>query len=131
MAEPYFAFLASPWATQEMKDLRADIHQLGALYNLPIWVAECEREDLRPENGFLPFSIVDECMAAIRLARNFIFIADGTYGTALNILDRSLTCSYIEMEIFQAAILQRPVHLICIGEIAPASPLGGLLKILA
>jgi hypothetical protein len=130
MPKPYFAFLASPWATAELKSLRSEIHQMGKAYALPIWVAECEKPHMRPESGLLPFAIVDECMAAIRQARKFIFIADGSFGTALRIVDRSLVCSYIEMEIFQAAIRQLPVHVIRLGEITAESPLARLLEIL-
>ena len=124
----YFAFLASRYAGDEQQSLRRQISELGREVDLPVWVAEVEQPDLA--SGKDQLQVVDVCMAAISKARTLIAVVDGSLGTSLDPYGQTLVASYIEMELFQAALLGKPVYVFGIGRIDDESPTGRLLKIL-
>jgi hypothetical protein len=122
--------LASCHAGDERQGLRHAIKELGDECGLPIWVAEADCPGLLPKSGVDQLQTVDVCMAAISQAQTFIAVLDGSLGTNLDPYGRNLETSYIEMELFHAAFLGKPVHVFGIGRIADQSPAGRLLNIL-
>lgn len=126
----YFAFLASPWSSADIKELRHQVWLFGNQNGFPFWIAEKVMKDLKPDNELTPLEIVDVCMDAVRQSKYFFFVADGSFGTKIRHADQMLTASYIEMELFQAAALEKPVYLFIVGSIIEDSPLGRLLNIL-
>jgi hypothetical protein len=130
-AEPeYFSFLASRYSGDERQNLRRDIKELGDEFGLPIWVAEIDGPDLPARPGVEQLDVVDACMAAISRARTLIAVVDGSLGTSLDPYGGTLVASYVEMELFQAAFLGKPVYVFGVGRIDDDSPTGRLLKIL-
>lgn len=59
-----------------------------------------------------PIEVVDELVKRIREARTFICILGGeNYGSLIDIRQSQSSVSYFEIEIFQAAILKKPVYI--------------------
>lgn len=123
-------FLASTWASPDMKSLRFDIHQLGIVLGRNIWVAECDAPDLKPERGYDPLTIVDRCLDEIELSERFILLLDNNAGSSVALEGQMSDSTYIELEFFQAIMHEKPIHIIIVGNISDDSPCARLLNLL-
>jgi len=62
-------------------------------------------------NGPAPDSdtIIDRCFGGIRDSDLFVFIVTGRHGSGADLLDGRVTASYLELELFAAALLAKPI----------------------
>ena len=109
----YF-FIASTWSNPSMRRLRKDIANIELGGRPVAWVAEIDAPELLPEN-YDPLLIVDKCLDAVELCKELIFIVDSDFGTMISHQGGVSQSSYIELELFQAAMHEKPIYLICIG----------------
>lgn len=114
--------------TYEHTALRRALFDLGQSLGKNLWVAEYSEPTLgsRP-----PLEIVDTLVARVRTARRFLCVLGGErHGTAVRFADHIASVSHLEVEIFQAALLGRPVELFIARGFAPGPRLTALLEIL-
>lgn len=126
----HFGFLCSTFGEDGMPELRREIYVLGENHGLPIWVSEFCDPELRPGEALTDLDIIDGCMDAVRASHRLFLVTTGAFGTSLSHNERHLTSSYVEMELFQGAILERPIHVLVVGDIDTGSRLGQLLRML-
>lgn len=113
-----FAFIASTWASSEMKKLRSDVHHMGQERKRLVWIAEIAAPELRQENGYNQLEIADRCLEEIDRSEHFIMLLDGGIGSHVSVLDRESASTFIELELFQAVMRERAIHLIVIGNLS-------------
>jgi tetratricopeptide (TPR) repeat protein len=128
-----FVFVSS--FTEENESLRSDIFDMGQSLGRYTWV--CENKSCRPDlYGREPLEICDTLMDRVREARLYIAIIGGSrrgereHGTAVMIGDRVSATSHFEIELFQAALLGKPVELFISKGFSPGPRLRALLEIL-
>lgn len=124
-------FLASTWASPDMKSLRNDIYQLGIALGRNIWVAECDAPELKPECGYDPLAIVDRCLDEIECSEHFILLLDNNVGSPVALGNQMSDSTYIELEFFQAIMHEKSIHVIIVGDIPDGSPGARLLELLS
>ncbi len=123
-----FAFLASTWNSGELKQARINASRNSVKDERGrIWVAEIDAEHLRPELVLDQLVIVDACLDAIEAAKNFILVDNGSYGTNLTDGKSVTDTSFLELELFQAVLLNKPIFYIFVGHHMENS---GLYKLL-
>jgi hypothetical protein len=121
------AFLASSWGNASLRALRARIWERHKNDERgQVWVAEKVRPELDPACGTSQLEIADACLDAIEAASEFVLLDTGEYGTQLSYQDAFSEVSFLEMELFQAAILAKPITIYLVGSVAERSPLGKL-----
>lgn len=121
------AFLASSWGNASLRALRARIWERHKNDERgQVWVAEKVRPELDPACGTSQLEIADACLDAIESASEFVLLDTGEYGTQLSYQDAFSEVSFLEMELFQAAILAKPITIYLVGNAAERSPLGQL-----
>ena len=111
------AFLASTWDSATLKQARINARQNSMIDERGhIWVAEVDAKHLKPDLVPDQLVIVDACLDAIEDAKNFVLVDNGSYGT--NLADgKSVTdTSFLELELFQAVLLNKPIFYIFVGQ---------------
>jgi len=74
----------------------------------------------------------DELISRVREANTFICILGGSsHGTAIKIKEYPSNVSFFEIELFQAALLQKKIHVFVRDDFTPDPKLEALLKILS
>ena len=96
------AFVASTWASPDMKKLRADLHIMGKESKRPVWVAEFAAPELRQENGYNQLEIADRCLDEIDRSEHFVMLLDGGVGSHISVFERESASTFIELELFFA-----------------------------
>lgn len=126
------SFLASSWSSGALIALRT---RIWARYEKDgrgrVWIAEHIRPDLDPAQGASQLEIADACLDAIENARDFVLLDTGEYGSRLGYQDAFAEASFLEMELFQAALLSKPITVFFVGRASETSPLGQLAMQLA
>lgn len=125
-----YAFLSSLY-TEHYK-LREDLYNLGNDY---LWVAEHSDKTLAQ---CPPLEIVDTLIQKIRGAEFIVCVLGGPHegrgdydhGTPIEINDHLTNVSYFEIELFQAALLEKPIALFISKDFTPHSRLKSVLDIL-
>lgn len=113
------AFLASSWGNASIRALRARVWERHKSDKQgQVWVAEQIRPELDPARGASQLEIADACLDAIEAAREFVLLDTGEYGTLLRYQDAFSEVSFLEMELFQAAILAKPITIYFVGSTA-------------
>ena len=126
------AFLASSWGTAPLRGLRSRIWERHKNDERgQVWVAEKSRRELSPARGASQLEIADACLDAIDDASEFVLLDTGEYGTRLGYQDAFSEVSFLEMELFQATILAKPITIYFVGRAAENSPLAKLAVQLA
>ena len=125
-----YAFLSSLYTEHE--ELRKDLYSIG---KGRLWVAEHSDKALaaRP-----PVEIVDTLIDRVRGADLFICVLGGPHstrgaydhGTPIPVNDRLSNVSYFEIELYQAALLRKPIALFVSKGFSPQARLGKVLDIL-
>jgi len=125
-----YAFLSSLYT--EHKRLREDLYNIG---KGRLWVAEHSDKALadRP-----PFEIIDILIDRVREADLFICVLGGPHlgqdaydhGTPIPVKDHLSNVSYFEIELYQAALLQKPIALFISKGFSPQTRLRTVLDIL-
>ena len=118
----HFGFLASTRGTVALAKMRSDIITANTDNPNHIWVAEEIHPHMSESRGVPSLEIVDICLDAIRNSDRLLLVVDGSTGSSLTYAESVLASSYLEMEVFQAAISRIPVHVFTIGEIDRQSP---------
>lgn len=117
------AFFSSRFAGFE--DFRKKIYELGQSLGQSIWVAEHSEPSLttRPSE-----EIIDVCLKKVRDARLFLCVLEGGYGqsASLNLANVSL----LELELFQAALGQKSIHIYLLEPFYPDPRLESFLHAL-
>lgn len=125
-----FAFLSSLYT--ELKGLRRDVYNLKDVVGNSIWVAEHSEPELVNQE---PLEIVDTLIERVRQAHMFICIFAGSrterdHGSPVPLGDRQSHVSYFEVELYQAALQGKPIHLFLAEGYAPGPRMQALIKAL-
>lgn len=112
------AFIASTWANPRMRKLWSDLYLMGKERKRTIWVAEYAAPELRQENGYNQLEIADRCLKEIDHSEHFIMLLDGGIGSHVSMLDRESASTFIELELFQAVMRERAIHVLVIGNLS-------------
>jgi hypothetical protein len=125
-------FFASSWNTPELRALRMTIwERYDTDQRGQVWVAEGIRPDLDPASGADQLEIIDTCLDAIEAAREFLLLDTGEYGSYLHFRGTPSESSFLELELFQATLLRKPIKYIYVGSSAEQSNLHALVHSLA
>ena len=128
-------FLASTWHQKDVTEFRKVTWEKyrAALSNNhdQVWVAEHSAVHLDPNDGALQLEIIDACLEAIENSARMVFIDTGQVGTRLAVGEAVAESSFLELELFQAILLSRPIHYIFIGRGQEASQYHRMLAALA
>lgn len=128
----YTAFLSSIYGgpTDELgvRALRTRIWEVGRRLR-PIWVAEHSDPGLE---GRAALDIVDECLDQVGRADIFLCVLHGKHGSRIRSdkLQASWNASHFEVEIYQAALLRKPIYVLVHRDFDPDSSLMGFLSLL-
>jgi len=128
--EAPYAFLSSLYT--EHKALRAAIFDLGLQEARPVWVAEKSDPALVDRE---PLEIVDALIDRVRKAKVFICVFGGhrserDHGAPVKVASTPSAVSYFEIEVYQAALLERPIHLFIASGFVPGPRLSALIETL-
>ncbi|UWR24621.1 hypothetical protein [Sulfitobacter sp. S190] len=96
-----------------------------------VWVAEGIRPDLDPASGADQLEIIDACLDAIEASHEFLLLDTGEYGSYLHFRGTPSESSFLELELFQATLLRKPIKYIYVGSTAEQSNLHALVRSLA
>lgn len=128
----YRTFFASSWNTPELRSLRMRIwERYDSDQRGQVWVAEGIRPDLDPASGADQLEIIDACLDAIEASREFLLLDTGEYGSYLHFRGTPSESSFLELELFQATLLRKPIKYIYVGSSAEQSNLHTLVRSLA
>lgn len=124
--QPYPIFLSS--LCKELVDLRARIFE-DAGKGIQIYVDEkvkCRDTEIQDD-----LEVADELIKRIREADVFICVLGGyRHGSSIKVNTRPSAVSFFEIELFQAALLEKEVHLFVRKDFDPEPRLRNLLQIL-
>lgn len=126
------AFISS--FTRELTPVRQELADLSIAHG-NVWVAEVARPDLNT-NDCSSFEIVDLILKKIRESDLFVCLLSGNrrgedeLGTALDVGPHFASVSHFEIELYQASILQKEIHVFVTPEFNPGPRLVSLLEIL-
>lgn len=117
-----FAFLSSVFQDPKGAQLkvRERLIELGEKNGRPFWTAEQHMiEDAW--NRLPPLQRVDECLEHVRQTDIFVCILHSRHGSGIE-ADAARECwhaSYFEMEIFEAALLNKPIFIFQMADFEP------------
>jgi hypothetical protein len=75
-------------------------------------------------------TIIDRCFEGIRDCDLFVFIVTGRHGTGANYVEDNVAASYLELELFAAAILRKPILILHYSNREPEPALLDALSVL-
>lgn len=118
------AFLSSLFG--EHKVLREKLHLLAEECGVHLWVAEIDEPYLSS-----PLEIVDTLLREVRKADYYICILGPRgHGTPVAVHGKETNVSYFELEIFQAALLQKSITVLVTKGFDPDERLASLIQML-
>ena len=120
--ETHDVFLSS--AFTGFKEVRQRIVEIDSRR---IWAVEKQRPDLDQRKGASPFFIVDELVAQVRRSNLFICVLRDIYGSS--VFGSTESASFLETEIYQAALFHNNVRFFLIEPFNPPEKLRGLLEL--
>jgi len=123
MTEPRDVFLSS--ASADTLEFRLKIRSLD---ERRLWLAEVDRPDLNPALGLSPFTVLDALVEQIRQSTLFICVLRTQYGAS--VFKGMESVSFLETEIYQAALFHNNVHIVLVEPFNPDARLAGLLDLL-
>jgi tetratricopeptide (TPR) repeat protein len=120
------AFLSSLF--WEHKALRAELHLRARESGNRLWVAEIDRPDLITKP---PLEVVDTLLREVREADYYICIlGPHRHGSLVPVGGKDTNVSYFELEIFQAALLKKPMAVFATDDFNPDSRLASVINML-
>ncbi len=121
------AFISS--VSKGLGGLRADLYEFGQSSGYPLYVDERVRfRNLAIDD---PLTIADELLESIRTSKRFVCILGGSgRGSAVRVEGQDSNVSFFEIELFQAALLRKPIHVFVIEGFSPEPRLERLLQLL-
>lgn len=93
-------------------------------------MAERDAQHLQPDLGIDQLEVIDACLDAIEASNQFIIIDTGEYGSHLHVKGAPSESSFLELELFQAVLLSKPIHYVSVTNSLTVSPLLELLSAL-
>jgi len=125
--EAPYAFLSSLY--DEHQELRSRIYEIGERVGRFVYVDERVWErDLAVED---PVVIADYLIRKVREAKVFICVLGAKrHGDPIKFSDRDSSVSFLELELFQAALLRKPIQLYVLDGFSPEPMLAGILEVL-
>jgi hypothetical protein len=75
-------------------------------------------------------TVIDRCFAGIRNCDLFVFLLTARHGTSVEYVEGGILASYLELELFAAAILRKPVLVLHLRGRDPERPLRDTLDLL-
>jgi Domain of unknown function (DUF4062) len=75
-------------------------------------------------------TVIDRCFAGVRNCDLFVFLLTGRHGTGVGYVEGGVLASYLELELFAAAMLQKPVLVLRQRSHDPELPLQDTLDLL-
>lgn len=125
--EAPYAFLSS--IHKEHQELRSRIFELGERLGRFVYVDEMVwKRDLSVED---PLGIADYLIRKIREAEVFICLLGARrHGDPIKVSDRNSSVSFLEIELFQAALLKKPIYLYVLEGFQPEPALASILEVL-
>ncbi len=85
---------------------------LDAVDRLPVdlWAYELAWHAVSPGTTDIDAdTIIDRCFEGIKTCDLFVFIVSGRHGTGAGLLEEQISASYFELELFAAALLEKPI----------------------
>jgi len=124
--EAPYAFLSSLY--REHQELRIRIFNIGERAGRFVFVdEEVWERDLAREDRLL---IADYLIRKVREAKLFLCILGNRHGDPLPFDQRDSSVSFLEIELFQAALLRKPIYLFMLEGFSPDPVLAGILEVL-
>jgi len=95
-----------------------------------LWAYEHVWPSKNEENKLDADTIIDRCFAGIKNCDLFVFILSGGFGTGAALVDERTHSSYLELELFAAAVLRKPILVLHYQGREPDPALVDVLKLL-
>jgi tetratricopeptide (TPR) repeat protein len=106
---------------------RDDPAQVAAL---PIWMAEQHRE-LDRNAPTAPLAMAEICVQGVRDCDVYVALVRSNHGSGIQLRPEQRTqASFFELELFEAALLQKPAYVFVLDGGEPSDRLAGLLDLL-
>ncbi len=124
----FLVFLSSLCRSAELEELRAKIYdEVG--HKTYIYVDEqFKKRNIQKQDDL---EAADELISRVREANTFICILGGTnHGSPIKVDGHSSNVSFFEIELFQAVLLEKEIHVFVRDDFKPERQLGFLLDIL-
>ena len=122
-----FIFLSSP--VKGLRDFRRDLHHLASSGERHIWVDEvCDERDVDGEEH-LPN--MDKLLDTISSSTIYVALLAAPHrGTPIRIDGRESNVSFFEIELFRAALLNKPLLVLIHCDFVPDTELSRLLQLI-
>jgi hypothetical protein len=108
-----------------------DRREAGAAERLPIWMAE----NFKVLDRDAPTPALDKaifCVEGVRDSEVYVAVARSRHGSGVNVAPHhQAQSSYFELEIYEAALLRKPMHIFLLAGAEPDPRLAALLKLVA
>jgi len=113
----------------ELWDLRAKIyHDIGRENHIFVDEQFNKHRDVTKQDDL---EVADELISRVREAKAFVCILGGSgHGSPIKVHDNPTTVSFFEIELFQAALLKKEIHVFVRGDFIPGPRLEVLLDVL-
>jgi hypothetical protein len=90
----------------EAVSIRAKLRETALTYGVDAWTYEHQGWD---EAALDADTIIDRCFSGIKVCSVFAFVLTGRHGSRAGLIDDGAFASYLELELFAAAALRKPV----------------------
>jgi len=108
-----------------------DRNDPAAVAALPVWMAEHHAE-LDPGAPNSPLQMAEVCVQGVRDSDVYVALVRSNHGSGVELLpDERTQASFFELELFEAAMLQKPAYVFVLDGGEPSERLAGLLNLLA
>ena len=110
------------------KDFRRD--DPSAVNALPIWMAE-QHPELDEDAPGSPLRKAEICVQGVRECEIYVAVVRSNHGSGIELRPKEQTqASFFELELFEAALLQKPTYIFVLDGHDPSERLTGLLNLL-
>ncbi len=121
-------FISSLCRRANLQDLRAKIYEDIGKKTYVYVDEQFKHRNIEQQDDL---EAADELISRVREANTFICILGGTsHGSAIRVKEHSSNVSFFEIELFQAALLQKQIHVFIRDDFTPEPKLEALLRIL-
>jgi hypothetical protein len=125
LSSPPFIFLSSP--VHGLRDFRRCLHDLGSVSDRHIWVDEvCDERNVEGQ-----LADVDKLLDMIGASDIYVALLAAPHrGTLIKIEGHESNVTFFEIELFRAALLNKPLLLLRHRDFAPEPDLSALLNLI-
>jgi hypothetical protein len=108
-----------------------DRNDPAAVAALPIWMAE-QHPELDPGSPIGPLGKAEICVQGVRDCDVYVALVRSNHGSGVELRSKEPTqASFFELELFEAALLQKSAYVFVLNGGEPSERLAGLLNLLA